>query len=329
MSDFHVEPLHPDFGARITGVDLGAPLSEPDVESIREAIDTWSLLCFPGQGDDGRGAPRLHAPPRGAGGGARHAGQGPARWCTSAPSGKRHRRTAAPHGNAPPPNPLPDRQRDVAFGFLVPPRALLRIQSPTPTKCPEKAGGTHFVSMRSAYERLPGTCRRRSTPSTCCMTNVFSRSQVAPVDPNHAASLPPVAHRLVRTNPGNGRKGYYVGSHARSIVGWSGIESRRLIDDLLERATRPEDVYTHQWRAGRHGDLGQPLPAAPGRRVRRRPLAPADAPDPRRGGMPNARGVRRDEHTPASMRCSARTRAAPSWASSPAKTSTASLSPSR
>ena len=43
---------------------------------------------------------------------------------------------------------------------------------------------------------------------------------------------------------------YYAGSHARSIVGWSGIESRGLLDDLLRRATAPEDIYTHQWRAG-------------------------------------------------------------------------------
>ena len=79
---------------------------------------------------------------------------------------------------------------------------------------------------------------------------VFSRSQVAPVDPNHAASLPPIEQKLVRENPRNGLKNYYVGSHARSIVGWSGIESRKLIDELTEQATRPQDVYAHQWQVG-------------------------------------------------------------------------------
>ena len=59
-----------------------------------------------------------------------------------------------------------------------------------------------------------------------------------------------IENRLVRTNPGNGKKNYYVGSHARSIIGWSGIDSRKLIDDLLERATRPQDVYAHQWKVG-------------------------------------------------------------------------------
>ncbi len=55
---------------------------------------------------------------------------------------------------------------------------------------------------------------------------------------------------MVRTNPRSGARNYYVGSHARSVVGWSGIESRRLLDELVVRATRPEDVYAHHWRAG-------------------------------------------------------------------------------
>ena len=55
-------------------------------------------------------------------------------------------------------------------------------------------------------------------------------------------------HKLVRTNLRNGMKNYYVGSHARSIVGWTGIESRKLLDDLQEPATAPEDIYTHRWK---------------------------------------------------------------------------------
>ena len=44
MNDFHAEPLHPDFGARLTGVDLGAPLSESEVEAITLAYEV------PGEG---------------------------------------------------------------------------------------------------------------------------------------------------------------------------------------------------------------------------------------------------------------------------------------
>ena len=42
----------------------------------------------------------------------------------------------------------------------------------------------------------------------------------------------------------------FVGSHARSIPGWSGIDSRRLLDDLLERSVEPAHIYAHDWRVG-------------------------------------------------------------------------------
>ena len=49
MSELGFEPLHPDFGARVTGLDLTAALSDEAVEAVRDAIDTYSLLCFPNQ----------------------------------------------------------------------------------------------------------------------------------------------------------------------------------------------------------------------------------------------------------------------------------------
>ena len=79
---------------------------------------------------------------------------------------------------------------------------------------------------------------------------VFSRSTVAPVNPNHAASLPPVMHPMVRTNPGNNLKNYYIGSHARSIVGMSGVESRELLDQLLQHTTEPAHIIRHAWTEG-------------------------------------------------------------------------------
>src|SRR5690606_19016113 len=43
------EPLHPEFGARVTGIDLRAPLSDAARDEILEAIDEYSFLCFPDQ----------------------------------------------------------------------------------------------------------------------------------------------------------------------------------------------------------------------------------------------------------------------------------------
>ena len=44
-----IERLHPELGARVTGVDLRAPLPSAAVQEIRAAIDAHSFLHFPGQ----------------------------------------------------------------------------------------------------------------------------------------------------------------------------------------------------------------------------------------------------------------------------------------
>ena len=63
-------------------------------------------------------------------------------------------------------------------------------------------------------------------------------------------ALPPVIHSLVRTHPATGRKALYLASHASHIVGWPVPEGRMLIRDLMEHATQPQFVHTHQWQVG-------------------------------------------------------------------------------
>ena len=247
MSGLRLEPLHRDFGVRVRGVDLSAHLSGESVAAIREAIDAHSLLCFPGQAMNDAAhlafTRRLGEPE------AEHVTFGTTGrvvWFGSVGNvagdgrrqGKAHPRTRYQSGNE-------MWHSDSSFR-LVP--SFVSITHAY--EVPGEAGETLFASMRAAYARLPEEMRARIDPLHVLHDYVFSRSRVAPVDPNHAASLPPVAHRLVRWNPANGLGNYYVGSHARSIVGWSGIESRKLLDDLLRRATRPEDVYTHRWQVG-------------------------------------------------------------------------------
>ena len=41
-----------------------------------------------------------------------------------------------------------------------------------------------------------------------------------------------------------------VGAHAKSIVGWTQGKGRALLDDLLDRAERPENQLRHQWKTG-------------------------------------------------------------------------------
>jgi alpha-ketoglutarate-dependent 2,4-dichlorophenoxyacetate dioxygenase len=247
VSQIHFEPLHNLFGARVTGIDLTAPLSGADVAAISDAMDEYSLLLFPEQ--DMNDVAQLAL--------TRSLGEPEPNHVTFGTTGEidyfatignvidaqNRKGNADPHTRYQTGNNL--WHSDSSFR-LVPTRFSINHAY----EVPGEGGQTEFASQRVAYEQLPASMQARIDPLHVLHDYVFSRSQVAPVHPNHAASLPPIEHRLVRTNPANGRKNYYVGSHARSIIGFSGIESRKLIDELLERATGPEQVYSHQWRVG-------------------------------------------------------------------------------
>lgn len=247
MTELKIEPLHEDFAARVTGVALDGEIPEDALAAVRAAIDAYSVLCFPDQDmtDEKHlaftrrlGEPEAEHVAFGRTGEVTYFGTvGNVRDDGSVQDGS-HGNTRYQSGN---------QMWHSDSSFREVPSYVSILQA---YEVPGEGGETAFASMRAAYGRLPEEMKETIEPLLVVHDYVFSRSQVAPVDPNHAASLPPVTHRLVRRNPGNGLKNYYVGSHARSIPGWSGIESRRLLDDLLARATRPQDVYAHPWRAG-------------------------------------------------------------------------------
>jgi alpha-ketoglutarate-dependent 2,4-dichlorophenoxyacetate dioxygenase len=153
---------------------------------------------------------------------------------------------------------------------------------------PPEGGETEFVSMRHAYATLPEPARARLEGRVVVHSILYSRSTIAPglFDPEHEKGLPPVRQAVVRVNPVNGRKSIYIGSHAWYVEGLPFDESRRLLDDLLAHATRPETVYRHHWR---QWDLvmwdnrcvlhrGRPWDASRHRRVMRRTTVAGEGP---------------------------------------------------
>ena len=49
MGFLNIEPLHNDFGAQITGLDLSQHLPKEVIVEVKQAIDHHSFLCFPNQ----------------------------------------------------------------------------------------------------------------------------------------------------------------------------------------------------------------------------------------------------------------------------------------
>ena len=249
MATLNIEPLHPDFGASITGIDLRSALSDEDAEAVRIAIDEHSFLCFPNQDmDDDKhlaftrmlGEPEPNHVKLGQEGIVEFFGTIGNVQPDGTAIGNDHKRTVFQTGN----NMW---HTDSSFREVP---AFVSIMCAY--EVPDDGGETEFVSSRAAYGRLSQEEHDRIDPLHVIHDYVFSRSKVSTdaVTPSHAASLPPIEQKLVRKNPRTDAKNYYIGSHAKQIAGWSLKESRPLLDDLLDRATRPEHVYAHRWQTG-------------------------------------------------------------------------------
>jgi len=248
MANLHIEPLHPELGARIRGLDLRNELDGAHIEAIRAAVDTYSFLLFEDQSFDDAaqleltrafGEPKPSHVARGEGKLEYFGTIGNVQPDGSV-LGNSHKKTIFLTGN----NMW---HTDASFEQTP---AFLSIMCTYET--PAEGGDTLFVSMRRAYERLAEDRKAELDPLIVIHDYVYSRSKVAPdaVSPELAASLPPVRQKLVRRNPRNGKRNLFIGSHARAIEGWSDADSRALLDGLVEAATAEPHVYTHRWQPG-------------------------------------------------------------------------------
>jgi alpha-ketoglutarate-dependent 2,4-dichlorophenoxyacetate dioxygenase len=242
-----IEPLHDEFGARVGDVDLTG-VGDPDlVDELHRLIDEYSVLVFPDQSmtDEAQlrltaslGEPEENHVLFGRTGEIEFLGTIGNVIDAETKRDDAHPQTRSQKGN----NLW---HSDSSFRLVPSYVSILHAY-----EVPDEGGDTEFVSQRAAYQRLAPERRAEIDDLHVLHDYVFSRSKAAPVHDNHAASLPPIEQKLVRSNPANGRRNYYVGSHARSIIGWSGVDSRRLIDELNEFATRPDHRWCQRWSPG-------------------------------------------------------------------------------
>ena len=117
---------------------------------------------------------------------------------------------------------------------------------------PDEGGDTAFASCRPAYNRIDQAMRDRIDPLVGIHDYIYSRTKIGEnaVNAGQRAHMYPVRNRLVRKNPANGRKNFFIGSHVRDIEGWEYDQAQELLQALLDEATRAESVYTHHWTAG-------------------------------------------------------------------------------
>lgn len=115
---------------------------------------------------------------------------------------------------------------------------------------PPVRADTEFADMRAAYDALDEPTREVIQNLHAYHSIVYSRHVMGfDFSPEEAAQLPGATHPLVRQFE-DGRKSLYLASHAERIIEWDVPSGRLLIRDLMEHATHPEFLYSHEWRKG-------------------------------------------------------------------------------
>jgi alpha-ketoglutarate-dependent taurine dioxygenase len=123
----------------------------------------------------------------------------------------------------------------------------------TATALADHGGETEFASTYAAYDDLTDDEQLHLRSLRCVYSLEASQRKVHP-DPTEA-QLAQWRRRVTSEFPlvwthRDGRRSLVIGASADHVVDVDADESRRLLDDLLARATRPERVYRHTWSLG-------------------------------------------------------------------------------
>jgi len=117
-----------------------------------------------------------------------------------------------------------------------------------------RAGGqTQFANTYAAYEDLPES-EQKYLDTLKVVHNLANMQRV--VNPTATEAEVQVWQRNAeKTHPlvwrhRSGRKSLVLGTTASHIEGMSLAEGRSLLGRLMEWATQPQFVYTHEWRLG-------------------------------------------------------------------------------
>lgn len=244
MSLLTINKLTDTVGAEVTGVDSDRLASDDLLaDAVLEALEDNGVLVFP----------RLRLEP-----------EAQVTFC--------RRLGAIDHssdGHHPVPGIYPvtlDKSKNSSAAYL---RATFdwHIDGCTPLhdKCPQKAtvlsakqvaargGETEFANSYAAYDAFSDAEKERFGALRVVHSLEASQRRVNP-DPSAEEvarwrSRPIHEHPLVWTHR-SGRKSLVLGASADHVVGMDPDEGRALLAELLERATRPELVYSHSWSVG-------------------------------------------------------------------------------
>lgn len=252
MSSLQLKPIHPVFGAEASGLDLTRPLAAEDVRAINAAMNEHAVLVFRGQpltaqqqldfarhfGPLDIGLKRVFKRPE------RLEDERLIDISNVDAQGKIARRDS--------PKNLSNFANQLwhSDSSFMNPRAAYSMLHCVIT--PSWGGNTEFADLRHAYdtldERTKAEIEDLQAEHFALHTRILLGDDAYTDD--QKKEIPPAVWPLADTHPGSGRKVLFVGVHAREVIGWPIAEGRMYLSDLLEHATRRENVYVHEWSPG-------------------------------------------------------------------------------
>lgn len=249
MHTLNLEPLHPTFAARATGVQL-RDLADPDtLAAIRAGMDQYAVLVFPDQDLDDQ----AHLAFAKALDGQIHAKTG-SRVVAKSRLGDEALTDISNLGNDSEVLELNDRRRLYSLAnrlwhtdasFENPPGRYSMLYAYV---VPPVRADTQYADMRTAYDRLDDATKDRLAHLSAHHSIAYSRQTLGfEFSKDEADILKGVWQPLVRELPGQGRRSLYLASHISAIEGWPAPEARLFVKDLMEHATQSDLVYTHAW----------------------------------------------------------------------------------
>jgi alpha-ketoglutarate-dependent 2,4-dichlorophenoxyacetate dioxygenase len=247
-----IHPLHPTFAGEVSGIDCGAPLGADEVAAVEAGMDRYAVLVFRDQTMSDEQQLAF----------TRHFGE---LESYNTPGHIRKREESrlgagmADFSNLDRNGQIMSTEDRVWF-FKLGDRLWHSDSSfrPVPAKysllsgriLPSWGANTEFADMRAAYDALDARTRAEVADLVCLHSLIYSREAIGFTDltQQELAAFRPVRQRLVRTHSVTGRRSLFLSSHAGAIEGWTVPEARMFLRDLTEFATRPQFVYSHEWR---------------------------------------------------------------------------------
>ncbi|HZN27132.1 MAG TPA: TauD/TfdA family dioxygenase [Burkholderiales bacterium] len=116
---------------------------------------------------------------------------------------------------------------------------------------PPVRADTQFVDMRAAYDALDDDTRATLGGLSAHHSIAYSRQTLGfQLSNEEQEKLKGAVHPMIRVNPRTQRRAVYVASHANRVMEWPVADGRLLIWELVNGATQPHLVYSHEWQPG-------------------------------------------------------------------------------